>query len=77
MKEEFERTKVLLDKIKTRVHPLNEEMCIAVRKSMKEAEVNEIIFNEQERPRKQIQFLNLNTLMLPLIPENPSYKTGY
>lgn len=77
MKEEFERTKVLLNKIKTRIHPLNEEMCIAVRKSLTQAEAKEIIFNEQERPRKQINFLNLNTLMLPLIPENPHYKTGY
>ena len=52
MLDEFERTSKLLANIKTRVHPLNKELCDAVHKSVPEAEAKEIIFTEQERPQK-------------------------
>ena len=44
---------------------------------MTEARAKNVIFSDKERPRKQIKVLNLNTMMLPIMPENPNYKSGY
>ena len=59
-----------MGKIKTRVHPLNEELCAKLKNN------KEIIFSEAERPNNVIKFLDMNSMLLPLLPENPNYKAG-
>lgn len=74
---EFENVLKIRDKIETRVHPLNNELCQQVKNSASHAEASRIIFTDKERPNRQIRFLNLNTIMLPKLPKNPNYQTGY
>lgn len=47
-----------------------------MRSSKTSAEASEIIFSNKERPGNCIRLLNLNTMMLPLVPENKAYKSG-
>lgn len=66
----------MLDKIKTKVHPLNQELCLAVRSSVSTEKASELILSEKERPGKQIKLLDYNTMMIPLFPVNALYKAG-
>ena len=77
MSAEFEHVQEVLGKIETRVHPLNFEMSTSVQSSLSYADANNVIFTRKERPDRQVRFLNLNSLMLPKIPKNPNYKTGF
>ena len=73
MQYEFKNVQDVMGRIVTRVHPLNEELCQAVRSSVSHSEAKKVIFSDVERPNKAIRYLNLNTMMLPLMPENANY----
>ena len=77
MKDEFAHVQGVMDKIQTRVHPLNKEVCQAVHDSASHKDAKKIIFSQEERPNSEIRFLNFNTLMLPIFPKGPKYKAGY
>ena len=76
VRKDLANAKDVMDKIQTKIHPLNQEVCEAVRKSVSKQEADKIIFSEEERPGKKIKLLNFNTIQLPYIPENPYYKAG-
>ena len=76
MSAQFENNLALLDKIKTRVHPLNTEICKSVHSSITPQKASQIIFSEEERPNKQIKLLDLNSMMIPIFPVNANYKAG-
>ena len=77
MRKDFFDVLQVLAKIETKVHPLNRELCLRVQSSETFSDAKKVIFTEEERPKRQIKFLNLNTLMLPKMPESTVYKTGY
>ena len=77
MQYEFNQVMQVIEKIRTRVHPLNKELVDEVRRTHTEAEANEIIFSKKERPGACIKFLSYNTMMIPLFPVNPTYVSGY
>ena len=77
MKEDFNHVMQVLPKINTKVHPLNRELCLRVESSETFSDAKKVIFTEEERPKKCVKFLNLNTLMLPKMPESTVYLTGY
>lgn len=76
MAEQYKHVAETVKNIKTRVHPLNEDLCAKVRKMMSETEAQEVIFSGEERPNNAIKFLDFNTMLLPIFPENPKYKAG-
>ena len=65
-----------MEQIKTRVHPLNEELAQAVEGDLPKTEACQVIFSEQERPDQCIKVLTLNTQLLPTFPEDPRFPSG-
>ena len=76
IRNDFANVQDVMEKIQTKVHPLDVEMCKAVRESVSKQEADKIIFSEEERPGMKIKLLNFNTIQLPYVPENPHYKAG-
>ena len=72
----MERQKIVLDNIKTKVHPLNEMLVDAVTKSLSKNDANKIVFSSKERNPNEIRLLSYNTQLIPLWPKG-KYKSGY